>query len=69
MWRDFSHETLPALDTERFALIRLDSDMYEPTYVALECLYPKLAIGGFTIIDDYGAVPQCPEESRTFEGK
>jgi hypothetical protein len=35
----------------------------------LECLYPKLAIGGFTIIDDYGAVPQCPEESRTFEGK
>jgi O-methyltransferase/8-demethyl-8-(2,3-dimethoxy-alpha-L-rhamnosyl)tetracenomycin-C 4'-O-methyltransferase len=52
-------DTLPHLDVEPLALIRLDGDMYESTYVALECLYPKLSMGGFVIIDDYGAVPAC----------
>ena len=33
--------------------------MYESTIVALEALYPKLAPGGFAIIDDYGAIPAC----------
>jgi len=51
--------TLPTLAVESFALIRLDGDMYESTYGALECLYPKLSIGGFVIIDDYGAISQC----------
>ena len=33
--------------------------MYESTIVALESLYPKLQPGGFAIIDDYGALPNC----------
>ena len=45
--------TLPSLDAGPFALIRLDGDLYESTYVALEALYPKLSPGGFIIIDDY----------------
>jgi O-methyltransferase len=45
-------DTLPALDTQ-FALIRLDGDMYSSTIEALDALYPKLALGGFCIIDDY----------------
>jgi O-methyltransferase len=54
------HETLPRLDEAvRFALIRLDGDMYESTQVALEHLYPRLSPGGFAIIDDYGAVEAC----------
>jgi O-methyltransferase len=28
--------------------------MYESTIVALEALYPKLSIGGYLIVDDYG---------------
>lgn len=47
-------DTLPVLQAERFALIRLDGDMYDSTMVALENLYPKLAPGGYVIIDDYG---------------
>jgi O-methyltransferase/8-demethyl-8-(2,3-dimethoxy-alpha-L-rhamnosyl)tetracenomycin-C 4'-O-methyltransferase len=47
-------DTLPALQADRFALIRLDGDMYDSTMVALENLYPKLAPGGYVIIDDYG---------------
>lgn len=42
-----------------FALLRLDGDMYESTLVALESLYPRLSPGGFVIIDDYGALPNC----------
>jgi O-methyltransferase/8-demethyl-8-(2,3-dimethoxy-alpha-L-rhamnosyl)tetracenomycin-C 4'-O-methyltransferase len=52
-------ETLPSLDAGPFALLRLDGDLYESTYVALESLYPKLSPGGFVIIDDYGAIPAC----------
>lgn len=55
----YFRDTLPKLDAQTFALIRLDGDMYESTYIALEMLYPKLSTGGYVIIDDYGAVPQC----------
>jgi O-methyltransferase len=50
-------DTLPTLDDERFALIRLDGDMYESTIDALTNLYPRLEPGGFAIIDDYGMDP------------
>jgi O-methyltransferase len=52
-------DTLPLLQAGPFALIRLDGDLYESTYIALDALYPKLSPGGFVIIDDYGAVPAC----------
>jgi O-methyltransferase len=52
-------ETLPSAPIERLAILRLDGDMYESTMDALRALYPKLSIGGFAIIDDYGALPQC----------
>lgn len=55
----FFQDTLPGLGKEQFALIRLDSDMYESTIVALQNLYPRLSPGGFVIIDDYGAIAAC----------
>ena len=36
------------------SVLRLDTDWYESTKAELEILYPKLAIGGVLIIDDYG---------------
>ena len=51
-------ETLPALADERWAIIRLDGDMYESTMDALENLYPRLSPGGFVIVDD-GALAAC----------
>jgi hypothetical protein len=47
-------------------LIRLDGDMYESTYIALECLYPKLSIGGYVIIDDFGAIEQCRKATTDY---
>lgn len=52
-------DTLPTLADRRFALLRLDGDMYESTIQALENLYDRLSSGGFIIIDDYGAIPAC----------
>jgi len=51
-------DTLPGLTANRFAVIRLDGDMYESTMDALTHLYPKLNAGGFCIIDDY-MIPSC----------
>jgi len=52
-------DTLPSLDCDRFALMRLDGDLYESTYLALDHLYPKVSPGGFVIIDDYGVAAGC----------
>ena len=35
--------------------MRLDGDMYESTWQAIDALYPKLSPGGFCIIDDFGS--------------
>jgi O-methyltransferase len=59
-------DTLPTLKDRRFALIRLDGDMYQSTIEALENLYDRLSPGGFVIIDDYGAVPGCRKAVEVF---
>jgi len=47
-------ETIPDSAPDRIALLRLDTDWYESTRHELEHLYPRLAVGGVLIIDDYG---------------
>lgn len=52
-------DTLQEAPIERLAVMRLDGDMYESTLDALTALYPKLSVGGYVIVDDYGGVPGC----------
>lgn len=52
-------DTLPAAPFKKLAVLRLDGDMYESTMDALVNLYPKLSVGGYIIIDDWGAVEGC----------
>ncbi|HJS21219.1 MAG TPA: TylF/MycF/NovP-related O-methyltransferase [Steroidobacteraceae bacterium] len=47
-------QTIPAAAPPSIALLRLDTDWYESTRHELEYLFPRLAIGGVLIIDDYG---------------
>lgn len=47
-------DSLPNAPLEKLAVLRLDGDMYESTMDVLTHLYPKLSVGGFCIIDDYG---------------
>jgi O-methyltransferase len=60
-------DTLPAAPIDQLAVIRLDGDLYESTWQAIEALYPKLAPGGFCIVDDYGTlVDQCQRAIRDY---
>jgi O-methyltransferase len=53
-------DTLPTAPIDQLAVLRLDGDLYESTWQAIEALYPKLSPGGFCIVDDYGdLVAQC----------
>ena len=65
-------DTLPTIPaTQKFAVIRLDGDLYESTWDALTNLYPKLSPGGYCLIDDYGGIPACRnavEDYRSREG-
>jgi O-methyltransferase len=51
--------TLPHAPIKQIAVLRLDGDLYGSTWVALENLYPKVAAGGYVIVDDYGAIEAC----------
>ena len=43
-------DTVPDARIKRFAVLRLDGDLYESTIQVLEALYSKLSPGGFCII-------------------
>jgi hypothetical protein len=47
-------DTIPETIPDEIAILRLDTDWYESTAHELEHLYPRLAVGGVLIIDDYG---------------
>ena len=51
-------DSLPAVRDNRWAVVRLDGDLYESTMDGLVNLYPGLAIGGYLIVDDFG-FPNC----------
>jgi O-methyltransferase len=54
-------DTLPTLKDKKWAMVRLDGDMYESTRDGLVNLYPNLSVGGYVIVDDYGTVEGCRE--------
>ena len=62
-------DTLPAAPISRLSVLRIDGDMYESTMVALSALYPRLSIGGYVIIDDYGAVRGCHDAVEDFRSR
>lgn len=52
-------DTLPTAPMTQIAVLRLDGDLYESTMDGLTHLYPKLVIGGYVIVDDYGTIEAC----------
>jgi O-methyltransferase len=49
----FFPDTTKGLESEYFALVHLDADLYAPTIAALTYFYPRLNKGGIIIIHDY----------------
>lgn len=62
-------DTLETLPVQRISLLRLDGDLYESTIQALEPLYPKVSVGGFCVIDDYGAVDGCEQAVNDYRAQ
>jgi O-methyltransferase len=52
-------ETLPHSAIPQLAILRVDADLYESTKEVLAALYPRLAVGGYAIFDDYQNLPDC----------
>jgi O-methyltransferase len=55
--KGFFIDTLPDAPIESLSVLRVDCDLYESVMQSLEYLYPKVSVGGYVIIDDYGALP------------
>jgi O-methyltransferase len=51
-------DTTASLHEERFALVNMDADLYNPTREGLAFFYPRLSPGGIIIIHDYN--PEWP---------
>lgn len=41
-------------EDEKFGLVHIDVDLYQPIYDSLEFFYPKVVAGGIIVLDDYG---------------
>jgi O-methyltransferase len=65
----FFEDTLPNSPVGQLAVLRLDGDMYSSTMVALDSLYDKLSVGGYVIIDDFGAISACRKAVEDFRGR
>lgn len=59
-------ETIPTLDVEQLALLRLDTDTYDTTKFELEQLYDRVVPGGVVIVDDYGYTVGCKKAVDEF---
>jgi hypothetical protein len=62
-------DTLPSAPIKSLAILRLDGDMYGSTIEALESLFPKVSDGGFIIVDDYLAIPECRQAVTDYREK
>lgn len=67
--KGFFEHTLPTAPIEKISLLRLDGDLYQSTMEALTALYPKVSIGGYIIIDDFGAVVPCAQAVSDYRQK
>jgi hypothetical protein len=59
-------DSLPMAPIHSLALLRLDGDMYESTMDALTYLYPKISLGGYVIVDDYGGISACRQAVQEY---
>jgi O-methyltransferase len=59
-------ETIPQLNVNKIAILRLDTDTYDTTKFELENLYHYVSPGGVIIIDDYGYTRGCKKAVDDF---
>lgn len=62
-------DTLPTAPVESLSILRLDGDLYKSTIDVLKNMYEKVSVGGYVIIDDYGAIKACRDAVDDFRNQ
>jgi O-methyltransferase len=62
-------DTLASAPVDRLSVLRVDCDMYGSVTDVLDAMYPKLEVGGFAIIDDYGALESCASAVNDYRSR
>jgi hypothetical protein len=62
-------DSLKQAPMRELAVLRIDADLYESTTDALKYLYPKLAGGGYVIVDDYYSLAPCRKAVQDYRGQ
>lgn len=56
-------ERFADVEGERFCVVHIDVDLYQPTLACLQFFYPRVNNGGVIVLDDYGFTT-CPGAYR-----
>jgi len=63
--KGFFVDSLPKCRPKKIAVLRMDGDMYESTMDQLFNLYPRVAVGGWVIVDDW-IIGDCQRAVKHF---
>ena len=63
---DFA-DTLSRFPARTVALLHVDADLYESYRTVLECLWPRLAVGGLAAFDEYEELETWPGARRAVD--
>ena len=61
-----AEEMIPLIKPPRIAILRIDADLFNPTYAALREMYDLVEPGGYIIVDDYGHWKGCAKAVDLF---
>jgi asparagine synthase (glutamine-hydrolysing) len=64
--RGLFNETLPLHENIVISIAHIDCDWYDPVLYCLKYAWPRLADGGFIILDDYNDWPGCKKAADEF---
>jgi hypothetical protein len=59
-------ERFSDVEGQKFSLVHLDVDLYEPTLESLKFFHPRMSPGGIFVCDDYGSA-YCPGAKRAMD--
>jgi hypothetical protein len=62
-------DSLKQAPMRELAVLRIDADLYESTMDVLRYLYPKVARGGYVILDDYYNLAPCRKAVQDYRGQ
>ena len=60
-------DRFPEVSRERFSLVHIDVDLFQPTLDSLAFFYERMQQGGIIICDDYG-ISNCPGATSAVDG-